>query len=829
MELTRCSFCGAFLPEHSRFCGYCGNVINDTNAPTVNTPIPPGNPFVAQPDYSSNPVNGMPPAGYSTNLSNGTLLPNYSYNQANNTLPANYPTNGMPPAGYPSNPANEIVSPLYPPDLAYGVAPQNAPIDMANGMLAVGNPSTPANGVSQPGYPYNPAINTPIPDIITQDGYLPNSQMQGQPGQPDLDMSLIINEDVDYLENRSFPGNSYQIMDYPTAPTRREEDEDEEGFFPIIGPEGHVPYQGSVPVVQGTPHPAPLYHMSPVGQHQAAHPGPMQVVGQHQAAHLGPMQATRMQHTQALKPLKQQYQHLVKPLAYVAVSVAIVAGITATILVSRPTQAAPPAISITSPGGAAPGATINVHGANFTKGGTVNFTVNNQPVSATDVHQSGEKSTTQTGATLLTLALTTSDQQGQAADIVPTVQNDSTFDASLAIPSDLLPDSNNQYVIQATEPSSGQTITTKVDAVMPTATGTPAPTATPAPKPTVAKVPTTVPNNVTPVPTSPPQPKPTPVPTKAPKATPTPKPTPTPVQPTPIPTTPPDCQVHQLPGFTFTMQQGGSDPAAQSITLVNNCTTTQTVTASVSPSTATWLSVTPATQSFGPNSSHGFSISVSGQGLKPGTYNGQVIISDGTGSATVNVTFTITAIQACTYTVSPGHLDFTYDIPSYQQGYSYEQTDATASGGTSQSFTVTPNNCGASDSATVTTSGDKWFSVDTANVSLGGGAQNVTVTVSGSGLAANTYTGSVQVGNQSVSITLTVNAPVVTPTPTTSCCEAPTPTPVPPTPVPSPTPVPPTPTPVPPTPTPVPPTPTPSPTPVPPPTDTPTPTQQPIQ
>src|SRR5438445_490621 len=73
MELIRCSFCGAFLPEHSRFCGYCGNVINDTNAPTVNTPVPPGNPFVAQPDYSSNPVNEMPPAGYSTNLPNGTF------------------------------------------------------------------------------------------------------------------------------------------------------------------------------------------------------------------------------------------------------------------------------------------------------------------------------------------------------------------------------------------------------------------------------------------------------------------------------------------------------------------------------------------------------------------------------------------------------------------------------------------------------------------------------------------------------------------------------------------------------------------------------------
>jgi hypothetical protein len=815
MELIRCTFCGAFLPDHSRFCGYCGNVCNDTSAPTVNTPIPPGNPFVAQPNYPSNPVNGAPPAG----PSRSTPFPNYASYQDKPTLPLSNPDNGIPAEGFPAHPANGAVPFLYPPDLAYGAMPQSAP--PANGMLAVSNPSHSTHeGAPQPGYPYAPAINTPPPDMITPDGYLPNSQPQWQQGQPDLDMSHIINEDADYIEDVPFPVNSNQAMNYPMAPTRREEDEDEEGFLPIVPPEVHMPAQGATPFVQGTPqamnvptvagtpHQAPLYHISPMGQQQAAHPGQMQMAGQQQAAHPAHMQmagqqqaahpahmqVAHMQPAQALKPLKQQYHHLVKPLAYAAVSVAIVAGITAAILVARPTQAAPPAISITSTGGAAPGTTITVHGANFTKGGTVNFTVNNQPVSATDTHPSAENSSSQMGDTLLSMTLNGSDQQEQMADIVPTVQNDGTFDAALTIPNDLMPDSNNQYTVRATEPTSGQTITTKVDAIIPTSTDTPTPTptATPAPKPTVTTVPTVVPNGVTPVvPTSP---TPKPVPTKAPTAT------PTPVKPTPTPTTSPNCQVQSLPPMTFTMQQGGSDPAAQSITLVNNCNTTETVTASVSPSTATWLSVTPMTQSFAPGSQHGFSVSVSGKGLQQGTYNGQVTISDSTGSATFNVTFTINAVQPCSYTVSPGHLNFTY----------------TGENVASKSFIVTPSNCGSEDSAPVTANGGAWLSVDTNSVSLAGGPQTINVTASGSGLENGTYTGTVQVGNQTVSVTLTVTSPV-TPTPTTSCCES-TPT----TPPVTPTPVPVTPTPVPVTPTPVPVTPTPSPTATPEPQVTPT-------
>jgi len=165
-----------------------------------------------------------------------------------------------------------------------------------------------------------------------------------------------------------------------------------------------------------------------------------------------------------------------------------------------------------------------------------------------------------------------------------------------------------------------------------------------------------------------------------------------------------------------------------------------------------WLNVTPATQSFAPNTQHTFLVLVSSKGLKPGTYNAQVIITDGSDSTPVNVTFTIKT--PCTYTVSPSHLDFTVD--------STKETNSTPPSGTVQSFTVTPNNCGVSDTAQITASSGQWFSVDTASVSLGGGAQVVNVTVSGNGLAAGTYTSSVKVGDQSVTVTLTVNA-ILTP------------------------------------------------------------------
>src|SRR5579884_3559337 len=331
MELIRCSFCGAFLPEQSRFCGYCGNVIQDTGAPTVNTPAPPGNPFMGQLDYSSHAANGTPRDNYSTAPSDSALFQDNASNQANSTLPV-------------SNSDYGVVSPLYPPDLAYGTPQQNALFDPANQTLAVSNPSSPS-------HLSHPPINTPPPDMLIPNGYLPNAQTPWQQQQSDLGMSQIINEDVDYIEEGPFPAASNQLTPYPpTPPQRRTEDDDEEGFFPIVPPVGLPPAQGAAPVVQGipqamnaptipgTPHPAPLYQaspmgqqqglMQPVGQHQAAFQQQMQPVGQHQAAFQGHLQAhlqpAQMQRSQVLQPsrvLKQQYHHLVKPFAYVAVSV----------------------------------------------------------------------------------------------------------------------------------------------------------------------------------------------------------------------------------------------------------------------------------------------------------------------------------------------------------------------------------------------------------------------------------------------------------------------------------------------------------------------------
>src|SRR5581483_10852288 len=164
MELIQCRFCRAYLPENSRFCGYCGNAVSDTSAPTVNTPIPPGNPF-QQGD-------GVVPPNYSTNLSNSTLASNYPF----------YPAQGVPPTGNSSNPANGM-PPAYP-----------------------ANPMWPASSNST-----NLAWGTPPPGMVTQDGQFVPPPMQGQSGVSNQNTSHIVNDDVFDIEHWPFPVSNSQI------------------------------------------------------------------------------------------------------------------------------------------------------------------------------------------------------------------------------------------------------------------------------------------------------------------------------------------------------------------------------------------------------------------------------------------------------------------------------------------------------------------------------------------------------------------------------------------------------------------------------------------
>ncbi|WP_220203448.1 hypothetical protein [Reticulibacter mediterranei] len=720
MELIRCRFCDAYLPDHARFCGYCGNAVGDGSAPTVNTPVPPGNPFRQE--------DGGNPQNYAPYPANSIPIPQYP-----TYPPRPTPISGMPP--YPSSPL-------------YGTVPPNY---LADSTQAANHPS----------HPFNSFNNTPPPDIVTS-----GKQLDGPP-EPFLPYS-----GEDDIANWPYPVSSNEANDYPTAQLRRKKEEDS-GFSPIPFPAfGKTPYPGTTPVVQGTPQPLNMPGVqgtpSPPtipGVQGTPHPVPFQHhLGSHpQSAFHGFMKTMRQSRTAVLKPKlhKQPYHHLVKPLAYVAVSVAVVAGLGTLLFThanssARPPQAQQAQISITTSGGTGPGATINVHGDHFIKGGTIGFTVNNRSVPATDMHQAAKESTAQVSIALLAGFLEQSNQVDQSE---PVVQSDGTFDASLSIPQDLHPDANNQYIINATEINTSLSISVSVDvkvAPTPVPTPKPAPTRKPPPPPPVAYA-TPQPAQPTPVPTQAPTPVPTHPPTPTPKPTQAPTPTPSP---TPSPTpAPPLCKIAKLPPLSFTMQQGDPDPAPQTITLVNYCTTTQIVSASVSPSSATWTRVSPGRQSFAPQTSHSFSVAVSGNGLKAGKYSSRVVIADGSDTTTVNVTLTITPIIVpCSFTLSPSSLTFSM------------LTNHTPP---AQSVTVVPSgNCGPNDAATVTASVNdeqSWLGATPQSVMLGKGRQSITVSIIDDSLSAGNHTGTVTVsmGNtsKSVAVTDTVTQPVtVSPT-----------------------------------------------------------------
>lgn len=803
MELIQCRFCKAYIPDQSRFCGYCGNAVGDVSTPTVHTPIPPNAPLRQE--------EGVVPPNYATQPFNSAFLGNPSD-----------PANGQPPPFYPSSPLQGTVPPGY---------AANPPV--------MSNPSFPAR-------------ETPLPIVPTEGPFLP--PQQGPSGISEQDMSQIVNDDVFDIENWPFPVSSGQTAtnDPPTV-RRRDEDEDDEIFpIPLIG--GNNP-SAPTPFVHGTPQPMnipaasgvpqPVYN-PPLSQQQALRPQ----LPQHQPAQAGFQsfkRTTHLPHTQVFKPHKHQYHHLVKPLAYAAVSVVVVASLVGAFVLTRaksPTSPTGPAqISITSAGGAAPGATINVHGSNFVKGNPVAFSVNGRPVQSTDTHRTSMGSTSHLNAVQLAGVLVRSDQQEQEAGTPPVVQDDGTFDAALTIPSDLQPDSNNRYTITASEEHTNLSISITVNALLTTA---------PTPEPTPTKVPTKK-SNATPQPTpaAPVSPTPTPVP-----------PTPTPIVPTPTPIPRPAstacvqvnpgslnfsmqtgqtargthsvtvincgsagtvniatnagwlsasagsvqlkaghsrgidirvsgqglaagrytglvtftngsssatvrvrlvitevCTFQAIDPINFIMQEGQPDPAPYDLRIFNGCSMAQTDITSISPASASWLNVKPGGALIKAGESYDFAIIASGKGLQPGRYSAQLTFSDATSSTTTDVTLTITNVVPCSFTVSADSISFTM-TPNHTPS--------------NKTFTVIPKgNCGPGDSASVTASVNdetSWLGASPKAVSLGNGPQTVTVSIIDDSLSVGTHTGTVTVSGGSttakVGITDTVNEPpTVTPTP----------------------------------------------------------------
>jgi uncharacterized protein (TIGR03437 family) len=195
--------------------------------------------------------------------------------------------------------------------------------------------------------------------------------------------------------------------------------------------------------------------------------------------------------------------------------------------------------------------------------------------------------------------------------------------------------------------------------------------------------------------------------------------------------------------LNFSFQLGSTtQPLAQSISVGDASNVNFTATAG---SSGSWLSVTPGTGS----ASGSLSVAVNATGLAANTYNGTITIA-ATGATSQVVSVSLVVTQP-TVTVSATSLNF-----AYQTGTTAPAAQSVTIGGTTGlAFTATA-------------SGGSWLSVTPGSGTTGG---TVSVSVNTSGLAVNTYKGTVTIAatgasSQVVNITLVVsNSPTISASP----------------------------------------------------------------
>lgn len=193
---------------------------------------------------------------------------------------------------------------------------------------------------------------------------------------------------------------------------------------------------------------------------------------------------------------------------------------------------------------------------------------------------------------------------------------------------------------------------------------------------------------------------------------------------------PSPCIVVSPTTLSFTAEQGGSSPGAQSFT-VTNCGDAGTVTAGING--ASWLSSDKG-GTLGSPGQLSIDVSVNTQGLSRGQYTGSVAVTltDGRGATTTSqVRVNLTVTPACTLSVNPSALSFTAE-----QGVN---TPAP------QSFTVI-SNCSATVTTSVSTnSGGSWLNADNRGQVDSSNPLGINVSVNVQGLSAGSYAGSVNV------------------------------------------------------------------------------------
>ena len=188
--------------------------------------------------------------------------------------------------------------------------------------------------------------------------------------------------------------------------------------------------------------------------------------------------------------------------------------------------------------------------------------------------------------------------------------------------------------------------------------------------------------------------------------------------------------------LSFTAQQGGSNPANQTLNLSNTGGGTLTWSAS---DDAPWLTLSPAT-----GTGNGTVTLTAATGtLTASTYNGTITIAaTGASSRTVPVTFTVTAIP--NITLNPSNLSYAATQGATNPA---NQTVALTNTGGTANWTVSDNVA--------------WL---TASPASGSNSSTVTASVNTTGLTAGTYTGTITVStagasSKTVAVTLTISAP----------------------------------------------------------------------
>ena len=199
--------------------------------------------------------------------------------------------------------------------------------------------------------------------------------------------------------------------------------------------------------------------------------------------------------------------------------------------------------------------------------------------------------------------------------------------------------------------------------------------------------------------------------------------------------------------LSFTVQQGGSAPAPQTITV---SASGQSISYSAVVSTgAAFLSITAGANGTTGTAANTVTVAPIIAGLTPNIYSGGITITPSGGGALVVIPITLTVSAAPppppapTLSVTPTTLTFASPGPAQQ--------------------TISPTSSGASIHYTVAVvSGAPWLS---ASPAVGDTPANITVTVNATGLTPGTYTGLLVItpssssSPQNVSVTLNVAAP----------------------------------------------------------------------